>query len=100
MVPQRRAFVVAPEQFALLQFGNNEPHEILQAARNVRRLQHEAIASVGAEPLLQLVGDIGAGAEEFPQWPHAVLLASLSQRQSASFFSSRRRHTISLRDWS
>src|SRR5262249_52621020 len=83
MVSQRCAFIVAPEQFALLQFGNNEPHEILQAARNVRRLQHEAIASAGAEPLFQLVGDIGAGAEEFPQWPHAVLLASLSQRQSA-----------------
>src|SRR5262249_46221261 len=58
MVPQCCAFIVAPEQFALLQFGNNESHEILQAARNVRRLQHEAVASAGAEPLFQLVGDI------------------------------------------
>jgi Domain of unknown function (DUF4169) len=55
--PQGPAFVFAAEEVAALEFGDDAVDEIVEAARDPRAHDVEAVAGVAVEPLLHLVGD-------------------------------------------
>src|SRR5262249_29903495 len=63
-VAQRRAGVAGTEQAAALQLGDDQPHDVLVGAGHVGGGDDEAVAGVAGEPLLHLVGDLPAGADE------------------------------------
>ena len=50
------------EALAALELGHDVAHDVLVRARRVGGGDDEAVARVGLEPLLHLVGDVGAGA--------------------------------------
>src|SRR5262249_11845669 len=57
ILPQRPAFVVAPEQAAPLQFRHHAVDEVVEPAGQVGELHREAVGAFGGEPFLHLVGD-------------------------------------------
>jgi hypothetical protein len=55
---QGPAFVFAAEEVAALEFGDDSVDEIVEAARDPREHDVEAVAGVAVEPLLHLVAII------------------------------------------
>src|SRR6266404_4428393 len=64
VLAQGLAFVFAAEEVAALQFGDDLVDEIVEAARDPREHDVEAVAGIAQEPLLHLVGDHLGGADQ------------------------------------
>src|SRR5947209_17639567 len=60
---QSLAFVFAAEEVAALEFGDDAVDDIVEAARDMREHDVEAVAGVAVEPFLHLVGDHRRGAD-------------------------------------
>ncbi len=56
--------VAVAEHAAALQLGHHQPHDVLVGAGTMGGGDDEAVAGVGLEPLLHLVGHLGAGPHE------------------------------------
>ena len=54
------AFVLAPEQAAPLQFWHHLRADVVEAARQIRKLHDEAVGGFGHEPFLHLIGEVFA----------------------------------------
>src|SRR5271166_2828512 len=78
---QGPAFVFAAEEVAALQFGDDAVDEIVEAARDPREHDVEAVAGVAVEPLLHLVGDHLRGADKGEAAVAAGDLRQLAHRQ-------------------
>ena len=81
VVAQGLAFVFATEEVAVLQFGDDAVDEIVEAARDPREHDVEAVAGVAVEPLLHLVGDHFGGADQREAAVAAGDLGQLADRQ-------------------
>src|SRR5262245_21597320 len=57
VIAQRGARIVAPEQAAPLQLGDDEVDEIVERARKIRGHDDEPVRHAAGEPLLELVGE-------------------------------------------
>src|ERR1700682_5069679 len=66
VIAQGLAFVVVPEETALLQFGHDEIDEILEALVEVGRHDVEPVRRALGEPFLQRVGDRRRRSAEHP----------------------------------
>src|SRR5271166_4633790 len=78
---QGPAFVFAAEEVAALQFGDDAVDEIVEAARDPREHDVEAVAGVAVEPLLHLVGDHRWRADQREAAVAAGDLRQLAHRQ-------------------
>lgn len=63
MIAQRRAFITRAEQAAPLQLGHEQARDRLEAGRQQRRHQVEAVGGVVLEPVLQDVGHVAHAAD-------------------------------------
>jgi hypothetical protein len=78
---QGLALVFAAEQFSPLRLGNNLVDEVLEAFRNVREHDIEAVASLFKKPLRHFFGDRRWRANECEPAEAACDLSKLSDRQ-------------------
>jgi hypothetical protein len=69
---QRVAGVCRAEQAASLQLGHHECHEVVEVAGKQRRGENEAVAGLGLEPGLAMIGDLCRWADQGPAWGDAV----------------------------
>ena len=66
MTTQSRSCVFPAEETAALQLGHHEVDEVVEGAREIGRLYHEAVGQSGFEPLLQYIGNACRRAPDHP----------------------------------
>src|SRR5215471_12806939 len=81
------ASVFCTEYTAPLQLGHHECHEVVEIARKQCRGENEAVAGLGLEPGLAVIGDLRRGADQGAAWGDAIneLLHSKVFVRSQSF---------------
>src|SRR5262245_53628819 len=72
VMAQRVASVFCTEYTAPLQLGHHECHEVVEIARKQCRGENEAVAGLGLEPSLAVIGDLRRGADQAAAWGNAI----------------------------
>src|SRR5215467_6918360 len=72
VMAQRVASVFRTEYTAPLQLGHHECHEVVEIARKQCRGENEAVAGLGLEPGLAVIGDLRRGADQGAAWGDAI----------------------------
>src|SRR5215471_7984496 len=72
VLAQRVASVFCTEYTAPLQLGHHECHEVVEIARKQGRGENEAVAGLGLEPGLTVIGDLRRGADQSAAWGDAI----------------------------